>query len=143
MTQSADKFDAETRSRTMRAVKSKNTAPEMKVRRLARAMGHRFRLHRKDLPGAPDLVFPKSRKSIFVHGCFWHGHDCARGARLPKANADYWLAKILRNKNRDKDVQQRLKAMGWHVLVVWECELRDIMELKSSLSAFLDIPKMS
>ncbi len=143
MIQSADKFDAETRSRTMRAVKSKNTAPEMKVRRLAHAMGCRFRLHRKDLPGSPDLVFPKSRKAIFVHGCFWHGHTCARGARMPKANADYWLAKILRNKNRDKDAQAQLKAQGWNVLVIWECELRDDMELKSLLSAFLDIPNAS
>ena len=143
MSESADKFDAETRSRTMRAVKSKNTAPEMKVRRLAHALGHRFRLHRKDLPGAPDLVFPKSRKAIFVHGCFWHGHTCARGSRMPKANADYWLAKILRNKNRDQDVQTRLKAMNWNVLVIWECELRDDMELKCRLSAFLDIPDPS
>ena len=143
MSQSADKFDSETRSRTMRAVKSKNTAPEMKVRRLAHALGHRFRLHRKDLPGAPDLVFPRSRKIIFVHGCFWHGHNCARGARQPKANADYWTAKIFRNKTRDEYAQKRLKALDWDVLVIWECELRDDMELNARMSAFLDIPTQS
>lgn len=143
MSQSADKFDSETRSRTMRAVKSKNTVPEMKVRRLAHALGHRFRLHRKDLPGAPDLVFPKSRKIIFVHGCFWHGHNCARGARQPKANADYWTAKTFRNKTRDEDTQKCLKALDWEVLVIWECELRDDMELNARMSAFLDIPTQS
>ena len=143
MSQSADKFDAATRSRTMRAVKSKDTAPEMKVRRLAHALGHRFRLHRKDLPGAPDLVFPRSRKIIFVHGCFWHGHNCPRGARMPKANADYWSTKIFRNKTRDEAAQEQLKSQRWNVLVIWECELRDDMELKARLSAFLDIPKPS
>jgi DNA mismatch endonuclease, patch repair protein len=136
-TKSADKFDAKTRSAVMRAVKSKNTAPELRVRRLAHAMGYRFRLHRKDLPGAPDLVFPGRRAAIFVHGCFWHGHDCARGARAPKNNAEYWQAKISRNKQRDIQAHARLIDMGWAVLTLWECELRDLADLEARLAAFL------
>ncbi|MET0545837.1 MAG: very short patch repair endonuclease [Caulobacterales bacterium] len=137
MSISADKFDAKTRSAVMRAVKSKDTAPEMKVRRLAHALGYRYRLHRKDLPGAPDLTFPRLRKVIFVHGCFWHGHDCARGARMPKANQEYWRAKIIRNKTRDGQTQERLKSLGWAVLTIWECELRAEAELKARVTAFL------
>src|SRR5205814_5907334 len=91
----------EQRSRIMRAVKGRDTAPEMTVRRIVHGMGYRYRLHRKDLPGKPDLVFPRDHKVIFVHGCFWHGHDCQRGARAPKMNADYWSTKIARNRNRD------------------------------------------
>lgn len=137
MSPSADRFDAKTRSAVMRAVKSKNTAPEMKVRRLTHAMGYRYRLHRKDLPGAPDLVFPSRRKTIFVHGCFWHGHDCARGARMPKANNDYWRAKIIRNQTRDAETEKRLKTLGWSVLTLWECELKKEGELKARVAAFL------
>src|ERR1700719_94774 len=103
----------EVRRRTMQAVKSKNTAPELLVRSLAHRMGYRFRLHRKDLPGKPDLVFPGTRKAIFVHGCFWHGHDCARGARVPKTNRDYWRAKIARNRARDLKTLAVYEAMGW------------------------------
>ena len=129
MTQSADKFDAETRSRTMRAVKSKNTAPEMKVRRLAHAMGCRFRLHRKDLPGSPDLVFPKSRKAIFVHGCFWHQHPGCEAAARPKSRPDYWNRKLDGNVARDARHLAELAAAGWTALVVWECETRDPQRL--------------
>src|SRR5690349_582275 len=102
----------ELRSRIMRAVKGVDTAPEMVVRSLAHRMGYRFRLHRKDLPGKPDLVFPKFHKVVFVHGCFWHGHECARGARVPKANAQYWRAKITRNSLRDADNIAALRARG-------------------------------
>lgn len=118
-----DVFTPAQRSRVMASVKGKNTKPEMLVRRLAHALGYRFRLHRKDLPGAPDLVFPSRRKVVFVHGCFWHGHDCARGARRPKANADYWRNKISRNRARDASAVAALEGMGWRVLTLWECEL--------------------
>lgn len=126
------------RSATMRAVRSRDTQPEMIVRRAAHALGYRFRLHRKDLPGSPDLVFPSRRKAVFVHGCFWHGHDCARGARMPKANAEYWAAKIGRNRARDARVQGELVALGWETLTIWECELRPAGQPARSLTAFLD-----
>ncbi|HEX7799530.1 MAG TPA: very short patch repair endonuclease [Asticcacaulis sp.] len=126
------------RSRTMRAVKSKDTAPELRVRRLVHAMGYRYRLHRKDLPGHPDLVFPGRRKAIFIHGCFWHGHDCRRGARMPKTNADYWTAKIGRNRERDARTLAELAKLGWGVCVLWECELKDEAALRRTLRAFLD-----
>lgn len=121
----ADVFDTETRSAVMRAVKSRDTAPEMKVRRAAHALGLRFRLHRSDLPGSPDLVFPAKQTALFVHGCFWHGHDCARGARMPQNNRDYWQAKISRNKARDKASLAALKKLGWTPRIIWECQTRD------------------
>lgn len=127
----------EVRSRTMRAVRSKNTKPELVVRRLAHSLGFRFRLHRKDLPGSPDLVFPGRRRVVFVHGCFWHGHDCKRGSRQPKENAEYWRAKISRNVARDERVLGELSALGWESLTVWECELRDHPALAIRLRAFL------
>ncbi|MCD9098215.1 very short patch repair endonuclease [Luteimonas fraxinea] len=127
----------ELRSRTMRAVRSKDTQPELIVRRLAHALGFRFRLHRKDLPGSPDLVFPARKKVIFVNGCFWHGHDCARGNRQPKTNADYWFAKIARNKVRDARALEQLRNTGWNTLVLWECELKDLGSLKRILENFL------
>lgn len=129
----------EQRSRTMRAVKGKDTGPEMAVRRMAFQMGYRFRLHRKDLPGKPDLVFPKLHKVIFVHGCFWHGHDCARGARVPKTNAKYWRSKITRNRMRDAVSIAALKAQGWRATIIWECELRRNRpeRLRSRLAKFL------
>jgi len=109
----------------MQAVKSKDTAPELAVRRLAHGMGYRFRLHHKDLPGTPDLVFPRLHKALFVHGCFWHGHDCARGARVPVQNRAYWTQKIARNRDRDQVAVSALAALGWKVVVLWECEVRD------------------
>lgn len=127
----------EQRSRIMRAVKGADTAPEMTVRRLVHAMGYRFRLHRKDLPGKPDLVFPRLRKVIFVHGCFWHGHDCARGARAPKANAEYWRAKIQRNSARDADHIRALKKAGWRSSIIWECALREPKRVERRLAKFL------
>lgn len=129
--------DPAIRSRIMRAVKSKDTAPEMTVRRLAHRMGYRFRLHRKDLPGKPDVVFPRLHKALFVHGCFWHGHNCPRGSRVPKTNADYWTKKISRNRTRDDKAQRSLKALGWRVFVVWECELSDIEKAARSIKAIL------
>lgn len=131
------KEDPQTRSRTMRAVKGKDTTPELIVRRMVHAMGYRFRLHRKDLPGKPDLVFPKFRKAIFVHGCFWHGHDCARGARIPKANAEYWRSKITRNGLRDTANIVALKSLGWRTAIIWECELKRPEWIRRRLEKFL------
>jgi DNA mismatch endonuclease (patch repair protein) len=129
----------EQRSRIMRAVKGKDTGPEMVVRRMAFEMGYRFRLHRKDLPGNPDLVFSKFHKVIFVHGCFWHGHGCARGARAPKTNANYWRSKIIRNMKRDAVSIAALKAKGWRATIIWECELKRnaSQRVRSRLAKFL------
>lgn len=121
----ADVFTPDKRSAVMRAVKSRNTAPEMKVRRAAHALGLRFRLNRADLPGKPDLVFPAKRTALFVHGCFWHGHDCPRGARMPQNNRAYWQAKISRNMARDKASLAALKKLGWTPRVIWECQTGD------------------
>ena len=127
----------EVRRRTMQAVKSKDTAPELLVRRLAHRMGYRFRVHRKDLPGKPDLVFPGRRKAIFVHGCFWHGHDCARGARVPKSNRGYWTKKIARNKERDRAACAALEHSCWTYLILWECELGNEKGLRAQVRNFL------
>lgn len=126
----ADVFDPAKRSAVMRAVKSSDTAPEMAVRRAAHRIGTRFQLGRSDLPGKPDLVFPGRRTALFVHGCFWHGHDCPRGARMPATNRAYWEAKIGRNMARDKANKAELKRLGWKHAVVWECETRDPARLE-------------
>jgi DNA mismatch endonuclease (patch repair protein) len=128
---------SELRSRTMRAVKSRNTAPELTVRSLAHRMGYRFRLHRDNLAGKPDLVFPRLNKVIFVHGCFWHGHDCVRGARVPKDNREYWLGKISGNRARDQKNLKQLTKLGWKSLVIWECDLGDEQRTKAQLRRFL------
>ncbi len=132
----SDPFTKSQRSAVMRRVKGKDTSPEMAVRRLLYAAGYRYRLHRKDLPGKPDLVFPGRRKVIFVHGCFWHGHDCRRGARQPKTNTEYWRAKIGRNVERDAKTRAALSKRGWNSLIVWECELKE-EGLLSRLEDFL------
>jgi len=129
---------AELRSHIMRAVKGVNTGPEMLVRRIAFSMGYRYRLHRADLPGKPDLVFARRRKVIFVHGCFWHGHNCPRGARQPKENAGYWLAKITGNRVRDAANLAALNKLEWEVLIVWECELKNSAEIKHRIANFLE-----
>lgn len=133
----SDVYDAAKRSSVMRRVKGKDTAPEKTVRRLLTRLGARYRLHRKDLPGAPDVVMPGRRLAFFVHGCFWHGHDCARGARVPKQNRDYWIAKVGRNRARDIDSRAKLEALGWRVEVVWECEMKDEAVLTARLGALL------
>jgi DNA mismatch endonuclease (patch repair protein) len=132
-----DVFTPEQRSAVMRRVKGRDTAPELKVRHLLWRLGARYRLHRKDLPGKPDIVLSGRKLAIFVHGCFWHGHDCARGARVPKANRDYWLGKVAKNRARDAESRARLEAAGWRVLVVWECALRDEQALEEMLRAAL------
>lgn len=121
----------------MRAVRGRDTRPEMVVRRLAHSLGYRYRLHRRDLPGVPDLVFPARRAVIFVHGCFWHQHNCPRGARIPKTRRDYWVPKLLKNQERDARNRQRLRETGWRVLVIWECEALDRSHLVDRLRSFL------
>lgn len=125
------------RSRVMSRVRGKDTRPEMLVRRLLHGAGFRYRLHDGSLPGKPDLVFPRRRKVIFVHGCFWHRHEGCALARIPKSNRSFWLAKLDGNKARDETNQHRLREAGWGVLVVWECELRDKSMLEKRLRSFL------
>lgn len=124
------------RSANMRAIRSKDMLPELAVRRLVHKLGYRFRLHRKDLPGKPDLVFVSRRKAVFVHGCFWHSHNC-NAAHVPKSNLDYWLPKLQRNQARDSKNVGALTAAGWKSLVVWECETRDEIGLARRLRKFL------
>ncbi len=135
----ADVFDAAKRSAVMRAVKSRDTKPELAVRAAVRALGYgcRYRIGGAKLPGKPDLVFGGMRKVIFVHGCFWHGHDCKRGARQPKDNAAYWRAKIERNRVRDASAIAALKADGWRALALWECEIKEAALLARKLTNFL------
>ncbi|SBW05043.1 XorII very short patch repair endonuclease [uncultured Alphaproteobacteria bacterium] len=135
----ADKLTPEQRSVNMSRIRSKGMKPEMQIRKLVHSMGYRYRLHRPDLPGKPDLVFPGRNAVIFVHGCFWHQHpdpDC-RDARMPKSNLEYWEPKLRRNRTRDRDECDQLRAMGWRVFVVWECETRQLDVLKERIRLFL------
>ena len=125
------------RRRIMQAVRSKDTGPERVVRRLVTALGYRYRLHRPDIPGTPDLAFIGRRKVVFVHGCFWHGHSCARGARQPRANSAYWAQKIAGNRLRDRAHLDALANAGWRALVVWECELKEPAKVTLRLRGFL------
>ena len=138
VTASHDVFTAAECSAVMAKVKGRDTGPELRVRKLLTRLGLRYRLHRRDLPGSPDVAFPSRKVALFVHGCFWHGHACARGARKPKTNADYWSAKIARNAARDAWAQAALAAEGWRSLTVWECELKDEAALSARLSAELE-----
>lgn len=121
----------------MRAVRRSDTAPEIAVRRLLHSAGYRYRLHDGQLSGRPDIVFRGRRKVIFVHGCFWHGHECRKG-RLPKSRVDYWRAKITRNHRRDERAVAELEAGGWRCLIIWECEVRDVDKIANRLTAFLE-----
>ena len=132
-----DTETSESRSRIMRAVRSRHTGPELIVRRITHGLGYRYRLHREDLPGKPDLVFPGRSKVIFVHGCFWHQHQCRRGARAPKTNLDYWVPKLQKNKIRDAKNQDQLRELGWQFLVIWECQLGDQVALAERIKSFL------
>ena len=136
----SDKFTAEQRSAVMRKVPGKDSSAEMKLRKLLTRMGLRYRLHRKDLPGSPDVAMPGRKAAVFVHGCFWHGHDCKRGARAPKANAEYWTAKITRNRARDAAAVDALTSMGWRPLVIWECELKDEAAVEARVRDLLTSP---
>ena len=133
----ADDLTPEQRRRCMAAIRSKDTKPEMVVRQLVHRLGRRFRLHRKDLPGRPDLVFARDRKAIFVNGCFWHVHACRFGLRVPTSNMEYWSKKRARNVERDYLALKAMKEMRWRVLVLWECELKDRTVLENILRRFL------
>lgn len=132
----ADSLSPSRRSQLMGRVRQKNTSPEMAVRREAHRLGFRFRLHRRDLPGRPDLVFPRLRKAIFVHGCFWHRHDCRR-ATTPKSNVSFWENKFSKNVVRDAIVLAKLQALGWSTAVIWECEAVDAAGLSARLVELL------
>lgn len=125
------------RSALMGRVRQRGTTPEMKVRHAAHVLGYRFRLHRRDLPGTPDLVFPRHRKAIFVHGCFWHRHPACSRTTMPKTRTSYWRTKFADNVARDSRVLTQLRGAGWEVLVVWECETFDEEELSERVQAFL------
>lgn len=133
-----DVFSKRERSEIMRAVHGKDTSPEKKVRALIYKTGFRYRLHSKTLPGKPDLVFPSKRKVIFVHGCFWHGHSCTRGKRIPKTNTRYWLDKIKKNKIRDRTHIKDLTKMGWKSFVIWECQLKNMVKIANEVKCFLE-----
>lgn len=130
-----------TRSRMMSGIRGKNTKPELKVRRFLHALGYRFRLHRKDLPGKPDIVLPKLMTCIFVHGCFWHRHPGCRFSTNPSTRAAFWNEKFTKNVERDARHQSSLEAMGWIVIIVWECELRDAGSALSNLADRLEVMK--
>ena len=133
-----DTLNPEERSERMRRIRAKNTAPEMVVRGFVHALGFRYRLHDKNLPGCPDLVFPARHKVIFVHGCFWHRHNRCPLARLPKSRLDFWLPKLEGNKRRDALKLRQLSRLGWKSLVIWECELRDPMRVMFKTLMFLE-----
>ena len=121
----------------MARIRKRDTRPEVIVRRCAHRLGYRFRLHRADLPGTPDLVFPRLRKVILVHGCFWHQHNCRLGGKLPRTRQDYWLPKLARNVARDRETIAALTTSGWHVFVIWECETSNSEIVEDRLRAFL------
>jgi DNA mismatch endonuclease (patch repair protein) len=127
----------EQRRRIMQAVKQKNTGPELAVRKLLYSHGYRYRLHRRDLPGRPDIALGPKHKAIFVHGCFWHGHDCPKG-QLPKSKLNYWGPKIEANKERDRRNQRELEELGWDVMTIWQCELANTQALWVRIQEFVE-----
>ncbi len=132
-----DRVTKEKRSEIMSRIRGKNTSPELIVRKLVFSLGYRYRLYSKNLPGKPDLVFPGRKKVIFVHGCFWHYHECKKG-QLPKSKVDYWQTKLLANRKRDMSNISRLINADWNVLVIWQCELKDLVKLKETIRNFLN-----
>lgn len=133
-----DVFSKEKRSQIMSHVSGKNTKPEIAVRSLLHKMGYRFRLHRKDLPGKPDITLPKYKKVIFVHGCFWHGHPSCSHSKRPATNKKFWSKKLDKNIERDKESVNALSQLGWDALTVWSCEVKDTNKLKNKLLSFLE-----
>lgn len=132
-----DTLSPEQRSRLMSRVRGRDTGPELLIRSMLHKLGYRFRVHRRDLPGTPDLVFPARRSVLFVHGCFWHGHSCRCGRR-PSSNVAFWDEKIRRNKERDARVRKQLRRAGWRVSAVWQCETKDRSTLEKKLTGFLE-----
>src|SRR4051812_19262745 len=131
-----DTRTTEQRSRIMAAVPQRHSRPELAIRRALHAAGYRYRLHARNLPGTPDIVFPARKKVVFVHGCFWHGHRCSKG-RLPKSREDYWHTKITTNKKRDRRTERALRRIGWRSLVVWQCEVKEPITLLQRMRRFL------
>ena len=136
-----DNLTAEQRRKCMSRIGGKNTKPEKIVSSWLHQRGYRFRLHRKDLPGKPDIVLPKYKTVVFVHGCFWHQHEGCRKALLPQTNKDFWLKKLQQNAIRDQAVQEQLETCGWKVFVIWQCEIKDFDKLAQRLTAFLESRK--
>ncbi|MGI8539108.1 MAG: very short patch repair endonuclease [Rubrobacteraceae bacterium] len=138
MSKNHDTLSPEQRSKVMSRVKNKDTKPEMRVRRMIHAMGYRYRIHRRKLPGSPDLVFPERRKVIFVHGCFWHHHEDCKHGRIPKSRPEYWVPKLEKNMSRDIENQAKLREMGWDIMVIWECETEEAAGLPNRIMSFLE-----
>lgn len=136
MRSSTNALDDQARRKMMAGFRSKDTKPEMLVRRALHRLGYRFRLHRRDLPGKPDIVLPRHRTAIMVHGCFWHQHESCRDARMPRTRQDYWTEKFRRNRERDGQAVAALTALGWRVAIIWECEARSA-GLEKELAALL------
>lgn len=136
----ADNRSLESRSALMARIGGKDTAPELSVRHLLHSLGYRFRLHRCDLPGKPDIVFPSRRKIVFVNGCFWHAHGCRIG-QPPKSRPEFWEPKLARNRARDKQNRADLRSMGWAVLTVWQCQTRKMDRLSTRMISFLGPPR--
>ncbi len=134
----SDQFTKAERSQIMRAVKSKNTVPEILVRKIVHRLGYRFRLHRCDLPGTPDIVLPGLRKIINIHGCFWHLHTCRHGQTAPRNNAKYWQQKRLRNAARDRATLRQLRHQRWRVLTLWQCQLKNPSSVARRIKNFLE-----
>jgi len=128
------------RSRVMARIRGKDTAPELLVRRVTHALGYRYRVHQRGLPGCPDLVFSGRRRVIFVHGCFWHRHNCRKGRSMPSTRPQFWRSKLEANRERDRKNQRELRGRGWDVLVVWECQTTDRARLAERICDFLDAP---
>jgi DNA mismatch endonuclease (patch repair protein) len=132
-----DRISAETRSRNMSRIRSKDTKPEMQLRRIVYGMGYRYQLHVKSLPGCPDLVFARRRKALFIHGCFWHQHEGCKDSHLPKSRLAYWSPKLVRNAKRDIENERKLRELGWDTLTIWACEITDENRLAHRLQEFL------
>ena len=138
-----DRLSSEYRSWNMSRIRGRDTKPELRVRQMLHGSGYRYQLHRRDLPGTPDIVFSKRRKAIFVHGCFWHRHPGCRYAYEPKSRAEFWKSKFESNIRRDEEALTKLKEIGWESMIVWECELKDAQGLKSRLVKFVGPTSMS
>ena len=138
-----DRLTAERRSWLMSRVPQKGSTPEIRVRKAAHALGLRFRLHRRDLPGTPDIVFPRHKVALFVHGCFWHRHIGCPKASTPKSRADFWNAKFARNVQRDAENEAELKRQGWRVEIIWECQTKNAKELLLQLQRMFQLPGLS
>lgn len=137
-----DKLTREHRSWLMSRIGSKNTLPEIAVRSVLHRLGFRFRLHVKNLPGTPDIVLPRLKTVVFVHGCFWHGHNCRKG-RIPKSNVEFWLDKVARNKNNNRTQRGKLRKMGWRTVVIWQCQIKEISKLEARLAQDLGVVPVS